>query len=141
MFAARLVVQSSTEYLTAVARAFTFAGGIANRRRLRISDILMFFAFLYLALGARRNLALFGIVAVPILVLVFFLRVVATTASVAGGGVRSFLIPSRPELSIMAKARYGLQAGSGQRTSARVLMPREAGIRTSAERFEADHAM
>ena len=60
--------------------------------------------------------------------------------STEGGGVSLFFTPSRPEFNIMAKARYGLQVGSGQRISVRVPSPREDGIRTSAERFDADLA-
>jgi Tetratricopeptide repeat len=40
----------------------------ANWRRLRAEDPLLWVAFLYLALGAQRNVALFAIVAAPILV-------------------------------------------------------------------------
>lgn len=43
-------------------------GFVANRRRLEALDVLLFVAFLYLALTARRNLALFAVVAVPLLV-------------------------------------------------------------------------
>ena len=39
-----------------------------NWRRVREADLLLWIAFLYLALGANRNVALFGIVAAPILV-------------------------------------------------------------------------
>ncbi|OPY27048.1 MAG: hypothetical protein A4E28_02183 [Methanocella sp. PtaU1.Bin125] len=51
------------------------------------------------------------------------------------------LIPSRPAFKVTASARYGLHAGSGQRSSARVPKPRRAGMRTSGERFFSDHAM
>ena len=37
-------------------------------------------------------------------------------------------------------ARYGLQDGSGMRTSMRVPMPRRAGTRTSGERLRIDQA-
>ena len=47
-------------------------------------------------------------------------------------------MPSRPAASIAANARYGLQLGSGQRSSSRVASgrPRLAcGMRISAERL------
>jgi hypothetical protein len=47
---------------------FSFGALAYNWRRLRFADLLMWFAFLYLALAASRNLALFAIVAVPIAV-------------------------------------------------------------------------
>ncbi|MEE2679958.1 MAG: hypothetical protein VX546_15355 [Myxococcota bacterium] len=39
-----------------------------NWRRARLADLLTWIAFLYLAIGANRNVAIFGIVAAPILV-------------------------------------------------------------------------
>ena len=44
-------------------------------------------------------------------------------------------MPSRPAFNITASARYGLAAGSGLRTSIRVLRPRDAGIRIIGERL------
>ncbi len=41
---------------------------LLNWRKLSVADLLTWVAFVYLALGARRNLALFAIVAVPICV-------------------------------------------------------------------------
>src|SRR5437867_1254743 len=38
----------------------------------------------------------------------------------SGGSSYSFSTPSRPAASMTAKARYGLQAGSGERNSIRV---------------------
>jgi len=46
----------------------TLAALVANRRRLEARDALVFGAFLFLALSARRNLALFAIAVAPILV-------------------------------------------------------------------------
>ncbi len=46
----------------------SFLAMLANWRRLPASHPLVWVAFLYLALGARRNVALFAIVAAPILV-------------------------------------------------------------------------
>jgi len=45
------------------------AGAVAaNWRRVRESDLLLWVAFFYLAMGANRNVALFAVVAAPILV-------------------------------------------------------------------------
>ena len=49
-------------------------------------------------------------------------------------------MPSRPEASIAANARYGLHDGSGILTSQRVPTPRRAGTRTIGERFFSDQA-
>ncbi len=46
----------------------SFAAMALNARRLRGSDPLIWGAFLFLALGAHRNIALFAVVATPILV-------------------------------------------------------------------------
>lgn len=61
---------ASTMMLAAAALLFlgTLAGLVANRRAAPARDWLIFVAFLYLALVARRNLALFAIVAAPIAV-------------------------------------------------------------------------
>lgn len=48
--------------------AYAFVAMALNWRRLHAADPLLLVAFLYLALGARRNLALFAIVAVPVAV-------------------------------------------------------------------------
>jgi tetratricopeptide (TPR) repeat protein len=48
--------------------ALSFSGMALNWRRLQGSDVLLWVAFLYLALGAKRNLSLFGLVAAPIAV-------------------------------------------------------------------------
>src|SRR5438093_93348 len=58
-----------------------------------------------------------------------------------GPGSTFFSMPSRPERSIAASARYGLQDGSGIRSSIRVEVPRAAGTRTSGLLFFSDHAM
>src|SRR5438874_13752997 len=60
---------------------------------------------------------------------------------IGGPGSIFFSIPSIPERSITARARYGLHEGSGMRSSIRVPVPREAGTRTSGLRFFSDHAM
>ena len=60
--------------------------------------------------------------------------------STAAGGVNLFLIPSRPAANNVAITKYGFAAGSTLRTSTRVLIPRDAGIRTNGLRFCADHA-
>ncbi len=54
--------------LFAALAALSFAAMVANWRRLHGADPLLWVAFLYLALGAQRNLALFAIAAAPILV-------------------------------------------------------------------------
>lgn len=54
--------------LTLGLAAATLAALVADRRRLPASDVLLFGGFLYLALGAHRNLALFAIVAAPMAV-------------------------------------------------------------------------
>jgi hypothetical protein len=48
--------------------ALSFGSMLANWRRVRESDILLWVAFFYLALGANRNVTLFAVVAAPILV-------------------------------------------------------------------------
>jgi|GEM_PF-2426995 len=48
--------------------AFSFASMLFNWRTIRSAHPLIWVAFLYLALGAQRNLALFAIVAAPIFV-------------------------------------------------------------------------
>lgn len=54
--------------LTVAVVALPAAAMLANRSRVRVSDLLLFVAFLFLALASQRNLALFAIVAVPITV-------------------------------------------------------------------------
>jgi len=59
-------------------------------------------------------------------------------SSIGSGGVRPRSIPSIPAASMTAKARYGLQDGSGQRSSTRVAAvwpPRIEGTRIRAERL------
>jgi hypothetical protein len=51
-----------------VLTAVSGAAVALNWRRVRESDVLLWVAFVYLAVGARRNVALFAIVATPILV-------------------------------------------------------------------------
>src|SRR6266567_2724573 len=61
--------------------------------------------------------------------------------STGSGGSILFLIPSRPAISIAAKARYGLQDGSGTRNSTRLalaLVP-VTGIRAQAERLRCEY--
>src|SRR5690554_2254505 len=58
-----------------------------------------------------------------------------------GGGSSLRSSPSIPAAQIAANARYGLQEGSGMRSSARVLFPRRAGTRIMALLFDTDHAM
>ena len=58
-----------------------------------------------------------------------------------GPGSICFSMPSSPDRSITASARYGLHDGSGMRSSIRVASPRAAGTRTSGLRFRSDHAM
>src|SRR5437762_12080796 len=60
---------------------------------------------------------------------------------IGGPGSVFFSIPSRPDRSITASARYGLHDGSGMRSSIRVPVPRVAGTRTSGLRFFSDQAM
>ena len=52
-----------------------------------------------------------------------------------------FLMPSSPAFKVTASARYGLQAGSGFLSSARVPSPLLAGMRTSGDLFFSDQAM
>src|SRR5262245_41217172 len=47
-------------------------------------------------------------------------------------------MPDNPARSMTASARYGLQDGSGIRSSMRVPVPRVAGTRTSGLRFFSD---
>jgi hypothetical protein len=54
--------------LVAALAACSFGAMAINWRRIHASDPLLWVAFLYLGLGAKRNLALFAIVAAPILV-------------------------------------------------------------------------
>src|SRR3989337_1844291 len=58
-----------------------------------------------------------------------------------GPGSTFFSIPSNPDRSMTANARYGLHEGSGIRSSMRVAVPRAAGTRTSGLRFFSDQAM
>src|SRR5690606_41968254 len=58
-----------------------------------------------------------------------------------GGGTSWRSSPSMPAAQIAASARYGLHDGSGMRSSARVLLPRRAGTRIIALRFDTDQAM
>jgi hypothetical protein len=46
----------------------SLAALLLNLRRARPQDLLTWMAFLYLALGAKRNVAIFGLVAAPILI-------------------------------------------------------------------------
>src|SRR5262245_19182538 len=57
-------------------------------------------------------------------------------------GSSLFSIPSRPAISIAAKARYGLQVGSGKRTSMRFAFGdgEYIGMRTDAERLRLESA-
>src|SRR5581483_6290840 len=57
---------------------------------------------------------------------------------IGGPGSMFFSMPSRPDRSITASARYGLHDGSGIRSSMRVPVPRVAGTRTSGLRFFSD---
>src|SRR5690606_19119338 len=52
-----------------------------------------------------------------------------------------FFIPSSPALSIKAKARYGLHAGSGHLSSTLVPFPRVAGMRIRELLFVADQVI
>ena len=54
--------------LAAILATLSFAAMALNWRRIHGSDPLLWVAFAYLALGAQRNLALFAIVAAPILI-------------------------------------------------------------------------
>src|SRR5208283_601665 len=59
--------------------------------------------------------------------------------SIAEPGSILFLMPSRPAISIAAKARYGLAAGSGKRTSTRLAFGLDVhGMRQEAERLRAE---
>src|SRR6185503_4259952 len=65
-----------------------------------------------------------------------------TSSSAPGGSSYSFSTPRRPADSISAKARYGLQAGSGARTSTLVelaLPGLYVGTRHSTNRFRCLH--
>src|SRR5271157_5721901 len=59
--------------------------------------------------------------------------------SIAAPGSILFLIPSRPAISIAEKARYGLAAGSGKRTSTRLAFGLDVhGMRQEAERLRTE---
>src|SRR5919107_3192069 len=59
--------------------------------------------------------------------------------SMAWPGSILFWIPSRPAISIAAKARYGLAVGSGKRTSTRFAFGEVVhGMRQEAERLRAE---
>lgn len=62
-------------------------------------------------------------------------------SAISSGGVRPRSMPSSPAARQAANARYGLQDGSGLRSSSRVSCPRGAGMRMRAERLDEDHAM
>src|SRR5256885_5233659 len=57
------------------------------------------------------------------------------------GSIR-FSMPSRPAISMAAKARYGLQLGSGERNSRRLAFGdgEYMGMRTAAERLRDEYA-
>src|ERR1700689_4286631 len=57
-------------------------------------------------------------------------------------GLALLWIPSRPAISIAENARYGLQLGSGKRTSIRRVLGLGPviGMRTLAERFRLEYA-
>src|SRR5271166_5056173 len=57
-------------------------------------------------------------------------------------GLALLWIPSRPAMSIAEKARYGLQLGSGKRTSMRRVfgLGPVMGMRTLAERLRLEYA-
>src|SRR5258705_7379113 len=57
-------------------------------------------------------------------------------------GSSLFSIPSRPAMSIAEKARYGLQVGSGKRTSMRFAFGdgEYIGMRIDAERLRLEYA-
>src|SRR5690625_1565848 len=58
-----------------------------------------------------------------------------------GGGWSSFSMPSSPAARMTASPRYGLHVGSGERSSILVPIPRRAGMRIIALRFDTDQAM
>src|SRR5258708_38631263 len=62
--------------------------------------------------------------------------------SKGGPGSMRFSMPSRPAIIIAAKARYGLQLGSGGRNSTRLALGEAGyiGIRHAAERFRREDA-
>src|SRR5512142_179767 len=61
--------------------------------------------------------------------------------SIGSGGSILFLMPSRPAISIAAKARYGLQDGSGTRNSTRLALAfvPVTGIRVQADRLRCEY--
>src|SRR5574344_2884405 len=60
--------------------------------------------------------------------------------STGAGGSILFLIPSRAASKIAAKAKYGLQLGSGERSSTLVALPRFAGTLNRALLLAKDQA-
>ena len=62
-------------------------------------------------------------------------------ASTGLGGSILFLTPSKQAARIVANAKYGLQLGSGERSSTRVDIPRFAGTLKRALLLASDHAM
>src|SRR5262249_39463736 len=58
---------------------------------------------------------------------------------IGGPGSICLSMPSNPDRSITASARYGLHDGSGIRSSIRVPVPRVAGPRTGGLRFFSDY--
>ena len=61
-------------------------------------------------------------------------------ASTCFGGLISFLTPSTQAPKITANAKYGLQDGSGERSSTRVALPRFAGTLNNALLLANDQA-
>src|SRR5579883_2513466 len=57
-------------------------------------------------------------------------------------GLSLFMTPSRPAISMAAKARYGLAAGSGGRNSTRLALglAEYIGMRQAAERLRREYA-
>ena len=60
--------------------------------------------------------------------------------SISNGGFVFFSTPSKIASNITAKAKYGLQEGSGDLNSTLVAFPLFAGTLINAERFANDHA-
>ena len=64
-----------------------------------------------------------------------------TSPEISSGGSSPWAMPSSPAARQAATARYGLQEGSGLRSSTRVLCPRTEGMRIRVDRLAEDQAL
>jgi tetratricopeptide (TPR) repeat protein len=103
---------------TAALAGLSFAGMVANWRRVSAFDPLAWVAFGYLALGAQRNVALFAIVAAPIAVRNWnaFLDVHRVPASVGAAAAGLVAVGLGAATVDVARDAWFLRAGTYRET-------------------------